>query len=229
VIVFWGTRNAGKVDQRDGQYALTRFAHVYWLPLFPTSGIWVTEEGVGHEMKLSPRSVIAGYARTWGLVLGVAGALGIGGSTGFVAALVAVALGALSWTWKDVVTDAAKRKSDLNQLAFGTRCEPRLLPAEIAETLTVEANERWASVADGQSPGDVARFGTDDLERAAAAYGVLRLTALALPPAQAAEAEADAQRIADGARDRLQVTEGGPYRSSVLDARLLPADPREPR
>jgi hypothetical protein len=202
---------------------------VYWLPLFPTSGIWVTEEGIGHETKLSARSVIAGYARTWALVLGVAGALGVGGSTGFVAAIAAVALGALSWTWKDVVTDAAKRRSDLNQLAFGTRCEPKLLPAGLVDTLTIEANERWAHVADGQSPGDIARFGTEDLERAAAAYGVLRLTALALPPAQAAEAEADAQRIADGAHDRLQVTEGGPYRSSVLDARLLPADPREPR
>lgn len=227
MFVVWGTRNAGKVDQRDGQYALTRFAHVYWLPLFPTSAVWVTSEGVGHDMKLSGKSVVAGYARTWALVAGVAGVIGFGGPLAFAAAIAAVALGALSLSWTNVVTDSAKRRSDLNQLAFGTRCEPKLLPAPLVETLTVEAKDRWASVSDGQSPGDVARFGTDDLERAAAAYGVLRLTALSLPKAQADEAEADAKRIADGAREKLQVTEGGPYRSAAISQRLLPAEPVE--
>ena len=49
MIVIWGTRNAGKVDQREGQYALTRFAHVYWLPLFPVSSLWVTRDGYGYD------------------------------------------------------------------------------------------------------------------------------------------------------------------------------------
>ena len=225
MFVVWGTRNAGKVDQRDGQYALTRFAHVYWLPLVPTSSIWVTSDGVGHDMKLSPRSVIAGYARTWSLVLGAAGVIGFGGTLAFAAEIAAVAIGALSMSWTNVVTESGKRRSDLNLLAFGTRCEPKLLPESLVETLTVEANERWAVVSDGQSPGDIARFGTDDLERAAAAYGVLRLTALSLPSAQAAEAEADAKRIAEGVREKLQVTEGGPYRSAAVSQRLLPAQP----
>ena len=223
MFIVWGTRNAGKVDQRDGQYALTRFGHVYWLPLFPTSAIWVTGDGVGHEMKLSGKSVLAGYARTWSIIAGVAGVLGAGGAVGFIAALAAVALGALSLTWTNVVTDSHKRRSDLNQLAFGTRCEPKLLPAALVETLTAEAKQRWALVSDGQSPGDVARFGTDDLQRAAAAYGVLRLTALSLPPVQATEAEADAKRIAEGVREKLQVTDGGPYRSVAVSQRLLPS------
>ncbi len=227
MFVVWGTRNAGKVDQRDGQYALTRFAHVYWLPLFPTSAIWVTSDAVGHDMKLSGKSIVAGYARTWALVAAAAGVIGYGGTLAFVAALATVALGALSLSWTNVVTDAAKRRSDLNMLAFGTRCEPKLLPAALVETLTVEAKERWAIVSDGQSPGDIARFGTDDLERAAAAYGVLRLSALSLPKAQADEAEADAKRIADGAREKLQLTEGGPYRSVAASQRLLPAEPVE--
>lgn len=226
MFIVWGTRNAGKVDQRDGQYALTRFGHVYWLPLFPTSAIWVTGDGVGHEMKLSGKSVLAGYARTWSMIAGVAGVLGAGGVVGFIAALAAVALGALSLTWTNVVTDSHKRRSDLNQLAFGTRCEPKLLPAPLVETLTTEANQRWALVSEGQSPGDVARFGTDDLQRAAAAYGVLRLTALSLPPAQATEAEADAKRIAEGVREKLQVTDGGPYRSAAVSQRLLPSKTR---
>jgi hypothetical protein len=64
VIIIWGTRNGGKVEQREGQYALTRFAHVYWMPLFPVSSMWVTGDGVGHKMKLSPKSVFAGFMRT---------------------------------------------------------------------------------------------------------------------------------------------------------------------
>jgi hypothetical protein len=237
VFVVWGTRNAGKVDQRDGQYALTRFAHVYWLPLFPTSAIWVTSDGVGHDMKLSGKSVVAGYARTWAVVAAVAGVVGFGGTLAFAAAIGAVALGALSLAWTNVTSDSAMRRSDLNLLAFGTRCEPKLLPAPLVETLTIEAKERWATVSDGQSPGDVARFGPnveraglapasggDDLERAAAAYGVLRLTALSLPKAQADEAEADAKRIAEGVREKLQVTEGGPYRSAAVSQRLFPAE-----
>jgi hypothetical protein len=118
-------------------------------------------------------------------------------------------------TWKQITGDAAKRKSDLNQAAFGTRCEPKLLPAPLLETLTAQANDRWAAVSDGQSPGDVARFGTDDVQRAAAAYAVLRLSAVSLPAAQAAEAEADAMRIVNGMHDKLQLTDGGPYRSAI--------------
>jgi hypothetical protein len=189
---------------------------------------------MGHEMKLSVKSVLAGYARSWALVLGAAGILGVGGTTVFVLALAAISVAAFSWAWKDTNGERAERRSDMNQLAFGTRCEPRLLPAPLVETLAVELNERWAAVAEGQSPGDVARFGTDDMERAAAAYGVLRLTALTLPPAQAKEAEAEAQRIAEGAREKLQVTDGGPYRGgaatdSAIRQRLLPADPNEGR
>lgn len=225
MIVIWGTRNAGKIDQRDGQYALTRFAHIYWLPLFPVSAIWVTEDGLGHAMKLSARSVLAGYARTWGVLLGVLGIAGIGGSAAFGAALVGVSLAALSWAWKDVQGTSAKRRNDLNQLAFGTRCEPKLLPDELAAGIKLDVNHRWALLSDGQSPGDVARFGTDDLSRAAAAYGVLRLSALTLPPAQSAEAERDAARIAEGAREKLQLGEGGPYRSAAIDDRLQPERP----
>ena len=223
MIVWFGTRAAGKVDQRDGQYAVTRFAHVYFLPLIPTGSIWVTQEGVGHDIKLSWKSVIAGYARTWSLVLGALGILW--GGPAFIAAIGAVAVGALSLAWRDVQGDSAKRKSDLNLLGFGTRCEPKLLTDGIAETLRKECDERWALLANGQSPGDVARFGTDDIDRASAAYAVLRLHALTMPRDKAAEAEADAKRIADGVRDKLQISDGGPYRSAVIDAHLVPEDP----
>jgi hypothetical protein len=222
VIIIWGTRNAGKVDHRDGQYALTRFAHVYWIPLFPVSAMWVTRDGMGHAMKLSGKSVLAGYARTWGVLLGVLGVFGVAGGAGFAAAIAGVSLAALSWAWKDLGGDAAQRRSDLNARSFGTRCEPKLLPDELRAGLEVELKQRWALLSDGQSPSDIARFGTDDVARASAAYGVLRLSAVTLPSAQAAEAERDATRIADGIREKLQLDDGGPYRSTAIDDRLQP-------
>ena len=216
MIVIWGTRRVGKVDQRDGQYALTRFAHVYWLPLFPVGSVWITREGYGHAMKTSGRGIVAGYARTWAPLLGAVGIAGAGGMAGFVAALAAVSAAALSLSWRKPQTKSAERRSDMNQLAFGTRCEPSLMPDELLIVLRPEVEARWKLLANGETPSDVARFGTDDPARAAAAYGVLRLTALELPPAQRLEAEQEAARIADGLRDLPQLTEGGPYRQTEL-------------
>lgn len=217
MIVIWGTRNAGKVDHREGQYALTRFAHVYWLPLFPVSAMWVTRDGYGHTMKMSGKSVVAAYARTWGVILGIAGFIGW---IGLPAAIVGVSLAALSWAWKDVSMASDKRRSDLNQLAFGTRCEPKLLPDGLAGGIKAELDARWAQISDGQSPDEVARYGTDDVTRAATAYGILRLTALSLPGDQARDAEAKAARIAEGVREKGQLESGGPYRSPALEGSL---------
>jgi hypothetical protein len=217
MIVIWGTRNAGKVDHREGQYALTRFAHVYWLPLFPVSAMWVTRDGYGHTMKMSGKSVVAAYARTWGVILGIAGLVGW---IGLPAAIAGVSLAALSWAWKDVSTAADRRRSDLNLLAFGTRCEPKLLPDGLASGIKAELDARWARISDGQSPDEVARYGTDDVTRAATAYGILRLTALSLPGDKARDAEAKAARIADGVRAQDQLPAGGPYRSQALEGSL---------
>lgn len=210
MIVVWGTRTAGKVDERDGQYALTRFAHVYWIPLFPVSAMWVTRDGVGHQTKMSGKSVVAGYARAWGPILGVAG---IAGVVSVPVAVGAVVLTALAWAWKDVSGEAARRRSDLNALAFGTRCEPKLLPSGLADSIKLELDHKWAVISNGQSPDEVARFGTDDVERAATAYGLLRLAALKLPGHQAREAEGHAKRLAEGIRDKLALGPGGPYRT----------------
>jgi hypothetical protein len=220
VIIIWGTRSAGKVDQRDGQYAVTRFAHVYYVPLFPVGAMWITREGYGHSMSFSGRSVLAGYARTWSIVAAVGG-LVAGGIAGFALAAGALAIAAWSLVWRDIRTPAAQRRSDLNARAFGTRCEPDLLPSDVASALEADLKQRWAAVSDGQSPSDVARFGTDDVDKAAVAYGLLRLSTRKLRGAQAAEAERDAARIADGIRD-LQLDEG-PYRSSAI-AGLLAAE-----
>ncbi|HUJ57087.1 MAG TPA: hypothetical protein VLX92_01280 [Kofleriaceae bacterium] len=211
MIVIYGRRSGGKVDGRDGQYAITKFIHVYYLPLVPAGGFWVTSDGYGHTMKLSARSVIAGYARTWAPLLGIAGLVAIGGIAGAIVAVAGAGAAVATLAWTQLRDPAAQRRSDLSQLAFRTRCDARLLPDELAAGMRVDAAARWAQIAGGQSPADVARFGTDDIDRAAAAYGLLRLTALTLPPAQAAEAERDASRIADGLHDKL-LRDGGPYR-----------------
>jgi hypothetical protein len=216
MIIIWGTTRRGKIDTREGQYALTRFAHVYWLPLFPVGAVWITRDGYGHSMKMSGRGVAAGYARTWGPILGAVGVAGAGGMAGFVVALAAVSTAALSLSWRKPATKAAERKSDMNQLAFGTRCEPSLMPDELLVVLRPELEARWRVLSNGETPTDVARFGTDDPARAAAAYGVLRITALTLPATQRVEAEADASRIAEGLHDVPLLTEGGPYRNVEL-------------
>lgn len=216
MIVIWGTRRVGKLDAREGQYALTRFAHVYWLPIFPVGAVWITRDGYGHSMKLSGRGVAAGYARTWGPLLGAVGVAGAGGMAGFALALAAVSTAALSWSWRKPASKAAERRSDMNQLAFGTRCEPSLMPEELVVVLRPEIEARWKALSNGETPSDVARFGTEDPARAAAAYGVLRLSALTLPHAQQAEAESDATRIAEKLHDVPLLTEGGPYRNAEL-------------
>ncbi len=216
MIVIWGTRRVGTIDKREGQYALTRFAHVYWLPLFPVGAVWITRDGYGHAMKMSGRGVAAGYARTWGPLLGVAGVAGAGGMAGFVVALAAVSTAALSWSWRKPATKAAERRSDMNHLAFGTRCEPSLMPDDLLVVLRPELESRWHKLSNGDTPSDVARFGTEDPARAAAAYGVLRLTALSLPAKQRHEAETEATRIAEKLHDMPLLTEGGPYRNVEL-------------
>src|SRR5262249_31252711 len=119
---------------------------------------------------------------------------------------------AATFVWRDLRGATAKRRSDLNLLSFGTRCDPSLMPRELVDALRPEVEARWATVSGGQSPSDVARFGTDDPARAAAAYAVLRITAVGLPSRQRAEAEADAARIVDNVRE-LTDGSGGPYRS----------------
>jgi len=155
--------------------------------------------------------VIAGYTRTWGPLVGLG--VMLTGPIGLFVGLGCVTAAAATFAWLNVHTPADQRRSDLNLLAFGTRCDPRLLPRELVDALRPELAERWSQLANGQSPSDVARFGTDDIERAAVAYGVLRLSALALPRREAADVEAEAARIADNVRE-LQQLGDGPYRST---------------
>src|ERR1043165_6044280 len=89
MIVIYGTRFYGEVDNHGGQRQLTKFFHIYWVPLVPISTMWVTRDVEGghngHPVTMSGRSVLAGYARVWGPVAGIAAAMA-GSVGGLVAA-----------------------------------------------------------------------------------------------------------------------------------------------
>jgi hypothetical protein len=178
VIIIYGQRTYGAVDEQAGQYAVTRFAHIYYMPLVPTGSFWMTGPSRGIETPLNGKSIAAAYARTWGLVLG--GALAIFGfSSSIVTGLVGLVLAAASaMTWKlwgKRTTEDAKLRGNLNALAFGTYCEPRLLAAPIRAHYELELARRQQITPNARPPEDVARFGTHDLGELVRAYGILSL------------------------------------------------------
>ena len=65
MLFIWGHRYYGQVGGQDGQCSMTRFAHGWFLPLFPMSSMWMTvrssEVPAGHPMRLSLAGVVHGY------------------------------------------------------------------------------------------------------------------------------------------------------------------------
>lgn len=74
-MIVAGTRLAGKVDQTRVGFVVTRFVHVWFVPLVPLSSWFVTEAGA-RAIPLSFRSVFAGYARGFGVVAALGGGAG---------------------------------------------------------------------------------------------------------------------------------------------------------
>jgi hypothetical protein len=217
MIVIYGTAFYGRVDGHGGQHQLTKFFHIYYVPIVPVGTLWATEQlddaYQGHEVKLSGRSVLAGYARVWG-PLGALAALASGGVGGALAAVGLAAATAWSWTWRSLRDPRARRRSDFNLHAFGTRCDPLRMPEELAANLQAPVAERWALVAEGSTPEDVARLGAANLSQAVFAYGSLRLAARLAPGEHARAALEASERIVEAVRDIDETAlEGGPYRS----------------
>ncbi|MEO8706868.1 MAG: hypothetical protein ABI867_42975 [Kofleriaceae bacterium] len=161
--------------------------------------------------------MLAAYARSWSLVLALVAAVIATATTSIGLGIAAVALfvlGLAALAWRSRPGIHAQKRSDMNHKAFGTRCEPHLMTREMVDERRAHLETRWAAMANGQTPGDVARFGADNPEIAVVAYGLLRITAVTLPPAQAAEAEAQAARIVDDLREDPNASEG-PYRQTA--------------
>jgi len=216
MIVIYGTRFYGQVDSHDGQHQLTKFFHIYYVPLIPVGTIWVTgenEDGYrGHAVQMSARSITAGYARVLGPLAAV-GALASGGVAGVLAGGALAALSAWSWTWRSLRGERERRRSDLHLLAYGTRCDPLRMEHELASALQASIAHQWAEVAGGMSPEDVARHGTADLRQAVIAYAHLRLAARLAPGPHARAALEASDRIIDAIAD-APALEGGPYRAA---------------
>jgi hypothetical protein len=219
MIVIYGTAFYGQVDGHGGQRQLTKFFHVYYVPLVPVDTLWVTRDLArgynGHAVEMSGRSVVAGYARVWGPLAAVA-AVAAGGAGGFIAAGALAALTAWTWTWRSVRNARERRRSDFHLRAFGTRCDPLKMDTRLASVLQADVAGRWAQVAAGSTPEDVARLGAANPEQAVLAYASLRLAAKLAPREHAQQAREASERILDALRDSDDTAlEGGPYRSTA--------------
>jgi hypothetical protein len=219
MIIIYGTAFYGQVDGHGGQRQLTKFFHLYYVPLVPIDTLWVTRDlprGYnGHAVEMSGKSVVAGYARVWGPIA-VVGALALGGIGGFVAAGALAAVSAWTWTWRSIRSPRERRRSDFHLRAFGTRCDPLRMDTRLASVLQADIAKRWAQVADGSTPDDVARLGAANPAQAVLAYAALRLAARLAPARHAHKARDASERILDAVRDHDETAlEGGPYRSTA--------------
>jgi hypothetical protein len=220
MIIIYGTRHFGRTGGHKGQYATTKYFHVYYVPLLPADSTWITREAngqrLGHPVRTSAKRVAAGYATVWGPIAAIAGL-----STALSGALLGIPFaiaGAAASVWslrtRALRTDRDRLRSDFNQLAFGTRCDPLDMTTPMAEAMRDDVEAAWADAAAGKSPEDVARFGADGLRQAVCAYAVLRLAARTTDgPAAARALTASEQLLERHAGASVTELEGGPYRA----------------
>jgi hypothetical protein len=111
MIFIFGTRRLGTVHAVDGVHVVTDFACVNHLPIFPLrSRVETAAYATLRELPLVPTSVIAGYARAWGVVAVLVAWMAVlaaasrddhapaaAGAAAFVAVLVTIATVAAWW------------------------------------------------------------------------------------------------------------------------------------
>ncbi len=219
-VIIYGTREYGLVDEHQGELASTTFFHLWFAPILPVGSTWITHasagERQGHRIKLYGKSVAAAYLRVWGPIVAIgnmAASFERGSVVHLAIAFAAIALCAWSWTWRKLRGDRAKRRSDFNYVAFGTRVEPGRLDVSTRAELKTALDQQWNARAPKGSPNDVARHGTTDPAEAVLAYGLLRLAAI--ERRGKGEEAADADRILDG--DHVPTAAGeGPYRGGAV-------------
>jgi hypothetical protein len=84
MIIIWGTRLAGTCDNVPNLfYVRTQFGHIWYIPLIPIKSYVIlsgTESGGnfrGTQIPMSGRSVLYGWARTFGVIGGIVGLIGM--------------------------------------------------------------------------------------------------------------------------------------------------------
>ena len=216
-VVIYGRRAYGRVHSHEGEYADTQFAHIDFVPLFPLSSFWVTQDlgngqRMGFPIKLHGKSVLATYLRIWGLPIAIGLLAASSSMTGVIAGAVVAALSIWSWTWRARRGDLALKRSDFDRVALGSRCDPAWMTTDMRERIAKSLETSLAKREDARPPDDVARFGAKDVQEAVLAYGLLRISAV---KHKAAGASAD--RVLASAFEELP-SDGGPYRETIGSA-----------
>ncbi|HVV84786.1 MAG TPA: hypothetical protein VHE35_17100 [Kofleriaceae bacterium] len=218
MLFVWGHRFYGHHDEVDRQHGMTRFGHLWFLPLFPMKALWITDarRKLGHPMRMTLRGVAHGYVRAWGLVVGLI-ALLAGLADGNLPAIgfgvVSLGLAVASLAGRRMRQERSLRRARYTRMTLGTACDPMVMAAEIAEALQPAAASEWARRAGTRTPDDVARLGAESLEQAAAAYTLLRLSARLERGAKGRRARATSEKILD-ATTELRL-DGAPYRDEL--------------
>lgn len=221
MIIIFGTRNCGAVDKQDGEYAVTRCFHIYYLPIIPLQWMWVSggsdDEVFGISIRPHLRSLVAAYLRSWGLVAAIGllanASLAGAGLLYLIAGIVTGAAVALSWRWYSRRGQRDLRAGDLIHGTLGTYCDPGYFQRDRAEESRRYLEAQWPQYANGRSPNDVARLGPSSPEQALLAYGLLRLTARTSRGGNGRDAARLADRILDGTHEELSLP-GGAYRDN---------------
>lgn len=78
MIVIWGTKLYGKVDEIEGLgHVATQFGHLFWIPLIPLNSYFVTSEErfnfEGTPLGLQMKSVFVAYARVFAILFFMCG------------------------------------------------------------------------------------------------------------------------------------------------------------
>jgi len=218
MVIIYGRRAYGRVDAHAGEHAQTTFAHVWYMPLFPIQSFWITDDSDaprGFEIRMHGRSVLLSYLRMWGPIAAI-GCFVSGSVGGLVAGAVLAALSLGAWIARSA---RPSRRSDFNLVAFGSRCEPQRMPADMLARIKQGLQDRWDKLGLTRPPEDVAQYGAKSLAEASTAYGLLRIAGIERrdPAAHAA-----ADRIAAGQYDAAPAKDG-PYREEHADPSADPS------
>jgi hypothetical protein len=222
MIVVHGIDRFGKVDEVDGEYLVTRFHHLFLLPLVPIGSEWITKRDgdtiVGRVCRLSWKSVLAAYVRTWGVVM-PAFLLAVA-STGRTTLLFpATFIGALAMAslWSRKQRDPHElRRVAVQRPALGIALDPAQLPRDSVDILLPIVAERFEAVSGGRTAVEVAVHGASSEIQAAYAFVLLRLLSVTMHGIDAVNAHAvslDLLRIHD-----VPATTDGPYRTMPTTA-----------
>jgi hypothetical protein len=218
MIVIYGTRHYGRIDEYFGEVGAVRFVHLFFLPVIPIGWMWIRfhdEDGFrGHGMRIPWRALLSAYARTWGVGGGIVLLLAATQGRPLLALAGALLLVAslATFAWRTVWRPHAKRAREMLRQTIETACDPSLLPARMVAALRPPLEAAWAETYPDDTPTEVARHGPASPEQGALAYAILRLTARTLPLGQARETDRLAARLAAEQFEPRTARDGSPYR-----------------